>query len=488
MTPRSTEGLDTDTDTDPAPTPDPTVAADPAAVPGPGSVPPRADASAVFDDQPHAVRTAVAGLARVLTATAGSDVGGLRARAAAHVGSTPDQLAVVNAELPVTAAPLVVHAVGELLRARPELRVAGRGGSGSPGYSLLTLDVGRQVAEPANVTVFLEATDPDPAEDAPPPQPRGVLLCGLDEMDEWVLCLHVHRRDAVTAQRWLTRFVADARGPGNFFRGKTLLATAPRGDVRLQIIAPMQGDRDALVLPPEVWREIETSVEGLRRYGDVLVRSGLGANRGILIAGPPGVGKTALCRALGSELAGERTVVTLDPALHPSVWGDVYAAVADLGPTLVILDDLDLAVGDRRLGTPGRGLAALLTALDGTSGVGSVLTVATTNDASALDPAAIRPGRFDVLLRIEVPGAAAAADILRGHLDRLALAGGAEAPDVDLTRVTRLAAVATMSGADLREVVRRAVLEHGTGLRTEHLVDIVRSGRWKAEQPTGAFL
>lgn len=461
------------------------------AEPGRGAVPPAGDAAAVFDDQPYAVRAAVAGLAQVLSASAG-DVGGLRARAAAHIGSAADQLAVVNAELPVTAAPLVVHAVGELLRARPELRVAGRSGSGSPGYSLITVDVDQQVADPGNVTVFLEGA-PSPGragavDDAGPTEPRGVLLCGLNELDDWTLALHVHRRDAVAAQRWLTDFVAHARGPGNFFRGKTLLASAPRGDVRLQIIATMRGDRESLVLPAEVWRELETSVEGLRRHGDVLVRAGLGANRGILIAGPPGVGKTALCRILGAELAGERTVVTLDPALHPSVWGDVYAAVADLGPALVILDDLDLAVGDRRLGTPGRGLAALLTALDGTSGVGSVLTVATTNDASALDPAAIRAGRFDVVVSIGVPGAAAAADILRGHLDRLGRAGASAVPDVDVRLVARLPAVGTMSGADLREVVRRAVLEHGTGLRTEHLVEIVRSGRWKPELPTGAFL
>lgn len=466
-----------------------------AAEPGPDQVPPtgRGDAAAVFDDQPYAVRAAVTGLAQVLSASAG-DVGGLRARAAAHIGSAADQLAVVNAELPVTAAPLVVHAVGELLRARPGLRVAGRSGSGSPGYSLITVDVDRQVADPGNVTVFLGGPPASGSgragsvPDAGPPEPRGVLLCGLNELDDWTLALHVHRRDAVAAQRWLTDFVAHARGPGNFFRGKTLLASAPRGDVRLQIIATMRGDRDSLVLPAEVWRELETSVEGLRRHGEVLVRAGLGANRGILVAGPPGVGKTALCRILGAELAGERTVVTLDPALHPSVWGDVYAAVADLGPALVILDDLDLAVGDRRLGSPGRGLAALLTALDGTSGVGSVLTVATTNDASALDPAAIRAGRFDVVLSIGVPGSAAAADILRGHLDRLGRAGAAVVPDVDVQLVARLAAVATMSGADLREVVRRAVLEHGTGLRTGHLVEIVRSGRWKPELPTGAFL
>jgi transitional endoplasmic reticulum ATPase len=474
------------TEVDPVsePGPEPTQAAD------------RPDAADVFDDQPHAVRAAVAGLARVLSATAGSESGGLRARAAAHIGSTPDSLAVVTAELPVTAVPLVSHAVGELLRARPDLRVAGRGGSGSPGFTLVTLDVDEQVADPANVTVFLDGSD---VEDAPyGPEPRGVLLCGQDEMDDRVLSLHVHRRDAVAAQSWLTRFVARARGPANFFRGKTLLASMDRGEVRLQIIAPLRGDRSALVFPPDIWRELDTSIEGLRRHGDVLLRAGLGANRGILIAGPPGVGKTALCRTLGAELAGERTIVTLDPALYPSLWGDVYDAVADRGPALVILDDLDLAVGDRRSGSPGRGLAALLTALDGTSGAGAVLTIATTNDAAALDPAAIRAGRFDVVLRIDVPGMAAAADILRGHLDRLIGVSRADrpadgvsaedGPEVDVQRVARLSAVATMSGADLREVVRRAVLEHGPALRTEHLLDIVHTGRWKPELPTGAFL
>jgi transitional endoplasmic reticulum ATPase len=63
-----------------------------------------------------------------------------------------------------------------------------------------------------------------------------------------------------------------------------------------------------------------------------------------------------------------------------------------------------------------------------------------------------------------------------------------DGPEVDVQRVARLSAVATMSGADLREVVRRAVLEHGPALRTEHLLDIVHTGRWKPELPTGAFL
>jgi SpoVK/Ycf46/Vps4 family AAA+-type ATPase len=123
-------------------------------------------------------------------------------------------------------------------------------------------------------------------------------------------------------------------------------------------------------------------------------------------------------------------------------------------------------------------LGELLTHLDGMTTPAAVLTVATTNDTAAIDPALIRCGRFDVVIEIGPPDRDARDAILRRYL------GGVAA--IDPTAVAAVTDGAT--GADLREIVRRAVLERGAELTRQDLLDIVADGRWKPSPPVGQYL
>lgn len=220
--------------------------------------------------------------------------------------------------------------------------------------------------------------------------------------------------------------------------------------------------RTDLVLPDGVWSALDLNVHRHLVAIPTLRRAGLGANRGLLLAGPPGTGKTAACRVLATEVAGDVTVLFADAKTMHDALPLVYRHAELLAPTLVVLEDVDLVVRDRRGGEPNRALVDFLTALDGAlTAQAGVVTIATTNDPRAIDPAARRASRIDAVIEVPEPDARARAAILRRFLEPLGF---------DLTGIGRLvAATAGASGADLRELARRGVLEHGDGLSVEHL-------------------
>ena len=149
------------------------------------------------------------------------------------------------------------------------------------------------------------------------------------------------------------------------------------------------------------------------------------------------------------------------------------------GPVLLVLEDVDLWCLARRAG--GMGLSELLQAMD----IGSdarILTVASTNDATTLDRAAIRTGRFDSVVEVGFPDAVQAGQILSALLH--------DVPGGDGVDVAAVAAAlpASTSGSDLREIVRRAVLVAGdTRVSTEQLLGEVGSGRYQARPPDGGM-
>jgi SpoVK/Ycf46/Vps4 family AAA+-type ATPase len=210
----------------------------------------------------------------------------------------------------------------------------------------------------------------------------------------------------------------------------------------------------------------------------VLASAGLGVSRGVLVVRPPGVGKTALCRVIASELPAETTLLLLDSGASARGFGRLYESLPSLAPAAVFLDDIDLLAGDRRNGSHGSVLREFLTHLDGFTPTAAVVTVATTNVIDTIDPALIRPGRFDSVLEIGPPDRSAREEILRRYLRPFG--------DFSVSKVAILTDGAT--GADLREIVRRAVLERGASLGDEALVDVVRTGRWKPKVPTGQYL
>ena len=155
-----------------------------------------------------------------------------------------------------------------------------------------------------------------------------------------------------------------------------------------------------------------------------------------------------------------------------------YESVSTLCPAAVFLDDIDLLAGDRRHGTSGPELGEFLTHLDGFTPPSAVVTVATTNDVNAIDSALLRPGRFDSVIEVRPPGRVEREAILHHYLDALG--------EFDASKVAVMTQGAT--GAELREIVRRGVLEYGSALTEDALVELVRSARWKPEVPAGQYL
>ncbi|WP_380161668.1 ATP-binding protein [Kineococcus sp. R86509] len=286
--------------------------------------------------------------------------------------------------------------------------------------------------------------------------------------------------DHAAARGLVDSLLATARRDKGFYRGRILHADAHL-PLKLKPTALGPGGRDDLVLPAAVWAEIDANVAALTTRAELLRDLGLGTNRGVLLAGPPGVGKSALSRVVARELAGDFTVIIVDASAASSVLRQVYRETADLGPSVVVLEDVDLYLGDRKAGARGTALADFLAVLDGTEEYRDVLTIASTNDPAALDAAATRSARFDAVIHLAPPDQEACEAILRRLLGRF----GETA--VDCTALARQLPPG-VTGADLREVVRRSVLGHGANLTTEVLQQVVREGRWQPAALTGNYL
>jgi SpoVK/Ycf46/Vps4 family AAA+-type ATPase len=276
----------------------------------------------------------------------------------------------------------------------------------------------------------------------------------------------------------LAAILQRARSTDNVYRGQTLRIRMEEGRLHVDPVRPVAATRDEVVHSPAVWAEVDANVGALVRNGAAMRAAGLGASRGILICGPPGVGKTALCRVIANELPPGTTVILLDASNALNALGRVYAWLDVVAPAAVFIDDIDLVAGDRRKGTGGGVLREFLTSLDGLAPTTSVLTIATTNVTDTIDPALLRPGRFDALIEVPPPNRGARAEILRRLL--------APFGEFDVDRIADV--TDGLTGADLREVVRRAVLEHGDQVTTNALHEVVRSGRWKPKPATGNYL
>ena len=185
--------------------------------------------------------------------------------------------------------------------------------------------------------------------------------------------------------------------------------------------------------------------------------------KGCLLVGPPGTGKTLLARAVAGE-AGVSFLHTSGSDFVEMFVGMGAARVRDLfeharksAPCIIFIDELD-AVGRSRGSGLGGGhdereqtLNQLLVEMDGFSSEPGVIVLAATNRPDVLDPALLRPGRFDRQVTVALPDVQERLDILRIHTKRVKLSD-----DVDLARIAR--ATPGTSGADLANLVNDAAL------------------------------
>ncbi|OMC44027.1 ATP-binding protein [Mycobacterium sp. IS-1264] len=273
--------------------------------------------------------------------------------------------------------------------------------------------------------------------------------------------------------------MADAEGAKNLFRGRALTATENDGLV-LEVSELPAINRANVIVPESVWSEIDLNIAAVTTHRELMRSLGLGVRRGVLLAGPPGVGKTVISQAIANELVGSFTAIIVDARAGQSALAGVYKEARTLGPTLIVLEDLDLIVGDRRKSGDARALSEFLAVMD-TDPSAPILTLASTNDISALDAAAIRTARFDSIIEIGYPTRDAAAQILSTYLRGV--------PGGESVAVHNVAArfSADTSGADIREIVRRTVLASGS-VTQAGLIATVQSGRFKPQLPQGHYL
>ena len=208
-------------------------------------------------------------------------------------------------------------------------------------------------------------------------------------------------------------------------------------------------------------REISEVVEFLQ-HPDRYAAAGAVGPRGVLMVGPPGTGKTLMARAVAGEaevpffaLTGS-SFVELFVGVGAARVRDLFSAARKAAPAIVFIDEID-AIGQRRGGALVQNdereqtLNQLLNELDGFDPTAGVVVLAATNRPETLDPALLRPGRFDRQVEIPLPNVRERAAILSVHAD-----GKRFADDVDLDAVAR--GTPGFSGADLANLINEAAI------------------------------
>ncbi|MDV3134415.1 ATP-binding protein [Mycobacterium sp. 29Ha] len=268
----------------------------------------------------------------------------------------------------------------------------------------------------------------------------------------------------------------------NPYRGRAVRATYTGHGLDLTVIdLSALVNRATVIVPDWVWTEVDLGVSAVRDHHGLLNAHGLGARRGVLLCGPPGTGKSAVCAVVAGEVVGEFTVIYVEAKAGAQLLTAVVEEAQRLGgPVLLILEDVDLWCYTRAAG--GGGLSELLQAMD-IQPDARILTLASTNDAATLDRAAIRAGRFDSIVEVGYPNRADAARILTTLVEVLP---GGQAID---TAAVVAALPESTSGSDIREIVRRAVLAGDQGhVSTAVLLAEVGSRRYRAAVPEGLYL
>jgi cell division protease FtsH len=213
----------------------------------------------------------------------------------------------------------------------------------------------------------------------------------------------------------------------------------------------------------EVEAEINEVVDFLRDP-DKYRRLGARAPKGVLLAGAPGTGKTLLARATAGEAnvpffsASASEFIEMIVGVGASRVRELFAEARKVAPAIIFIDEID-TIGRARGGARAFGghdereqtLNQILTEMDGFSGHEGVVVLAATNRPDVLDPALLRPGRFDRTIMVHPPDSKGRAAILRVHTRKVPLA-----PDVDLNRLA--ASTPGMTGADLANLVNEAAL------------------------------
>jgi GTPase SAR1 family protein len=316
------------------------------------------------------------------------------------------------------------------------------------------------------------------------------VQCGLyllSEGDERLVVLVVGATEGGGRQRLRVDVLANTLEAGPRFLKELLAMMHERNVFRQQVISISPGQlgpgpqklvafhhlptvqRDEVILPPALLERIERSTLVFSQHAQQLAAANRSLKRGLLLYGPPGVGKTLTVLYLISHLPGRTTI--LASGLGLGLLQVIMQLARTLAPATVVLEDVDLIAQERGQSFMGGGnplLFELLNELDGLREDTDVIVLLTTNRPEILEPAlAARPGRIDQVIEFPLPDAA----------DRRRLID-LYAQGLDLAQIDVAALVEQTAGASpayikelLRKVAVLAVADTGTLLiQPQHLV------------------
>lgn len=223
---------------------------------------------------------------------------------------------------------------------------------------------------------------------------------------------------------------------------------------------------------------------------DKYKKIGASMPKGLLLVGPPGTGKTMLAKAVAGEanvpffsMSGSE-FVEMFVGMGASKVRDLFRQAKEKAPCIVFIDEID-AIGKKRDGQIGgndereQTLNQLLTEMDGFEGNTGVIILAATNRPETLDPALLRPGRFDRRVPVELPDLKGREEIIRVHAKKIRVGD-----NVDYSKIARMASGA--SGAELANIVNEAALravrdnrEYATQEDLEESIEVVIAGYQK---------
>jgi transitional endoplasmic reticulum ATPase len=212
----------------------------------------------------------------------------------------------------------------------------------------------------------------------------------------------------------------------------------------------------------DIKEDLKEAVEWPLKNPDVFTRIGIRPPKGIMLYGPPGCGKTLLARAVATE--SEANFITIKGPEVFSKWvGESEKAIREVfrkarmaSPAVIFFDEFDSLVPRRGMGYADSGvtervISQLLTEMDGLVSLEDVVIIAATNRPDIVDPAILRPGRFDRLIYVPEPDNESRLAIFKIYIKNMPLA-----KDVDLTQLVTL--TKKYSGADIEALCREAGL------------------------------